>query len=324
MSRHFFSWGVVVLTMGAGCAQFQEVKQDMLSTSRNRHLAKVAWQSVADQFAGQPYVEHFERGFLEGYFDVAQGGDGCVPAFPPRRYWSVYYQSPQGQQMILAWFAGYAEGARVAEQDGVRNFTMIPTSIRDPRENAPIPAVVEPGAAPLPVPAGDTFGQRGYLRRTGVKNSSRTGLSPAASSVPTVARRDSVPATLAPASVTEDASRATRPMLDGRAVSAPAVLAAGRLASPAVRPTVDETPPLQVPQRSPLMVPNPASTYRRVESTPVDARPMVIPPPPAINGKKGLVRRQALPFAAAQPVMEEAAPAGTTATTDSKQGDLVR
>lgn len=60
--------------------------------------------------------------------DVADGGTGCVPTFPPREYWGWKYQSCVGQERVAAWFAGYPHGARAAEEDGIGNYYQIQTS----------------------------------------------------------------------------------------------------------------------------------------------------------------------------------------------------
>jgi hypothetical protein len=59
---------------------------------------------------------------------VADGGDGCTPAFPPREYWGWKYQSHEGQARVAAWFSGFPHGARAAEEDGIGNWYQIQTS----------------------------------------------------------------------------------------------------------------------------------------------------------------------------------------------------
>ena len=87
-----------------------------------------AWHSRKHCFVDQKYLKDFKRGFLAGYVQVADSGDGCTPAFPPAEYWNWPYQSAEGQARIAAWFAGFPHGAQAAEQDGVGNWSQIPTS----------------------------------------------------------------------------------------------------------------------------------------------------------------------------------------------------
>lgn len=63
------------------------------------------------------FENHFERGFVEGYSDVSQGGDGYVPAMPPRAYWGSEYQTDDGAQCVDTWFDGYPAGAAAAQRD---------------------------------------------------------------------------------------------------------------------------------------------------------------------------------------------------------------
>lgn len=95
---------------------------------RQKCMATKAWHSSKHCYANQKYLKDFARGFKAGYMDVAAGGNGCTPAFPPREYWGWKYQSHEGQARVAAWFAGYPNGAMAAEKEGVGNWTQIQTS----------------------------------------------------------------------------------------------------------------------------------------------------------------------------------------------------
>jgi len=62
------------------------------------------------------------------HVDVADGGTGCVPSFPPREYWGWRYQSCEGQAKVSAWFSGFPHGVRAAEEDGIGNYYQMQTS----------------------------------------------------------------------------------------------------------------------------------------------------------------------------------------------------
>lgn len=136
----------LAVCLGAtGCAEFQELKIDY----RNRYLAKEAWESLQETYDCMNYEKDFGRGFRQGYYEVAMGGNGCPPVLPPRRYWSVRYMSMEGRARTEAWFAGFRYGALVAEQDGVGIFMQLPTSVptEESREKTPTPPLstdVEP------------------------------------------------------------------------------------------------------------------------------------------------------------------------------------
>lgn len=96
--------------------------EDFVSGWRNNVWAKRAYNARRDMMDPGPYEREFRRGFIAGYSNVAQGGQGCTPSLPPRYYWSWRYQSAEGQVKVQAWFAGYPLGARAAEEDGVGNY----------------------------------------------------------------------------------------------------------------------------------------------------------------------------------------------------------
>ena len=64
----------------------------------------------------------YKRGFVAGYQAVCDGGDGEIPAVPPRRYWGSRYLSPEGQSKSPAWFEGYPAGVRAAQSDGIDSY----------------------------------------------------------------------------------------------------------------------------------------------------------------------------------------------------------
>ena len=96
--------------------------------NRANSLSMKAWHSNKHCFVDQKYIKDFKRGFRAGYLAVADGGDGCTPAFPPREYWNWRYQSAEGQARVAAWFAGFPHGAQAADQEGVGSWHQIQTS----------------------------------------------------------------------------------------------------------------------------------------------------------------------------------------------------
>ncbi len=62
------------------------------------------------------FREHFRKGFIEGYCNVCNGGDGYSPAMPPRDYWGYEYQSAEGAECVSAWFDGFPEGVAAARK----------------------------------------------------------------------------------------------------------------------------------------------------------------------------------------------------------------
>ena len=75
------------------------------------------WLQCRDQ-CGCERTCDYRRGFIQGYCDVALGGDGCLPVMPPRRYWGWCYQNQRGQECVAAWYEGYPVGCSAATQVG--------------------------------------------------------------------------------------------------------------------------------------------------------------------------------------------------------------
>ncbi len=95
---------------------------------RNRALAEKAWHCQKHQFCNQQHSKEFKDGFMDGFMEVAGGGNGCVPAIAPKQYWGWRYQSAQGQGAVNSWFEGYPMGVRAAEQAGVGNWGQVSTA----------------------------------------------------------------------------------------------------------------------------------------------------------------------------------------------------
>ncbi len=105
----------------------QECVDKFMIGYRNSAMAAKAWHREKHCFQGKcrGNLRDFEAGFLQGYMDVAAGGDGCVPAIAPEKYWGWRYQSDKGQAGVNAWYEGYPMGVRAAEKDGVGNWGQI-------------------------------------------------------------------------------------------------------------------------------------------------------------------------------------------------------
>ncbi len=118
----------------AGCTamtnswQYNGYWNQTMMGQRNKTSATKAWHCRKHHFCNEKYLREFSQGFKAGYMDVADGGTGCNPAFPPREYWGWKYQSCEGQARVAAWYAGFPHGARAAEEDGIGNWTQIQTS----------------------------------------------------------------------------------------------------------------------------------------------------------------------------------------------------
>ena len=125
----------ILLTTTTGCTGLHHwhrelsgcVSNHMVDYS-NRALAERAWIKRKELYCDFQYQQEFKDGFIAGYLDVADGGDGCTPTIAPQKYWGWAYQTPHGQAAVRAFFQGFPFGAKAAEEDGVGFWTAIPTS----------------------------------------------------------------------------------------------------------------------------------------------------------------------------------------------------
>jgi hypothetical protein len=111
---------IVMLSTFTGCADLigysgpRPIDQ-LFIKYRDRVWARRAYNC---QFRDQPraYSEDFERGYVDGFCSVCGGGDGYIPAMPPKDYWAYQFQSPEGAECVNAYFEGYPLGAAAAKK----------------------------------------------------------------------------------------------------------------------------------------------------------------------------------------------------------------
>lgn len=119
-----------------------ECIDDFMIAYRNKAMAEKAWHCRKDRFCNQCFEKEFKDGFLAGYAAVAEGGYACTPAVAPSQYWGWKYQSASGQGAVNAWFQGFPEGARAAEEDGIGNWRQVGYS-------GPVPPAGTPAGQPM-------------------------------------------------------------------------------------------------------------------------------------------------------------------------------
>lgn len=86
---------------------------DCRTASTARHVARRDLKQLVKQTDCRPSRD-FAHGFEQAYVDVALGGSGDVPAYPPQQYWELWQRTPQGHARAQHWFEGYAAGAEQA------------------------------------------------------------------------------------------------------------------------------------------------------------------------------------------------------------------
>ncbi len=122
------SSGCTVFNSVGDSFRYNSVWNDAATKMRHRNLSSKSWHQRKHQFCNEACLDDFCAGYRQGFEDVAGGGSGCTPNFPPRDYWGWQHQSAEGQKKVSAWFAGYPHGARAAEEAGVGSWSQIQMS----------------------------------------------------------------------------------------------------------------------------------------------------------------------------------------------------
>jgi hypothetical protein len=108
--------------------EYHEIADECLSTAKYRHLA----QADLDQYAASNpecrLSQDFAAGFIDGFVDYVNEGPGGTPTIPPRCYWKVFHENPEGHDAALDWLHGFRAGAVAAEQSGYREFAIVPVA----------------------------------------------------------------------------------------------------------------------------------------------------------------------------------------------------
>jgi hypothetical protein len=114
------------------------------SCSRNHARAAAAWNAYQCQNVGC-YSDDFAWGFKRGFTDyLDNGGTGQPPPLPPRHYWKLKYQTPEGYHAIQEWFSGFQQGVEVAKASGYREYRVMPVT------SPPYSAVIKSEVVALP------------------------------------------------------------------------------------------------------------------------------------------------------------------------------
>jgi hypothetical protein len=107
-------------------------------------LANSAWKTYQGEHPDCAGSADYAKGFKRGYADYLEYGDCSCRAMPPRRYWNIRYETPEGRASTVAWLDGFRAGAAAARASGYRELIVVPVG----KSNLP-----PGGAPPIPPPA---------------------------------------------------------------------------------------------------------------------------------------------------------------------------
>ena len=83
MRKYVAITSTLLLTLTSGC--LYELRDEFAETRigwGNKFAASSAWSNSKGLCTGLSCPHSFKEGFMSGYTDVANGGNGCPPAFP--------------------------------------------------------------------------------------------------------------------------------------------------------------------------------------------------------------------------------------------------
>jgi hypothetical protein len=132
-----------------------DARDDLLMECRFSRMAEEAWQKVVADDPSPQYSYHYACGFKSGFVDYLDaGGTGDPPAAPPWIYRTAAFETPEGQQDVRDWFAGFRHGAAAAKASGYREAAVVlPIALPPYQPYGRLPAAAGP-PAPIPAAAG--------------------------------------------------------------------------------------------------------------------------------------------------------------------------
>jgi hypothetical protein len=96
----------------AGCASFNDARYEHTQKAR----ARAAWRCVPDRVKQHCYPKDYEKGWKDGFYDVATGGKGCPPVVAPHEYWRPEQILEDCDNRRHAYYDGFQDGAASASR----------------------------------------------------------------------------------------------------------------------------------------------------------------------------------------------------------------
>jgi hypothetical protein len=114
---------VAVWVTSSGCVTLRNCQ----SWCANKWTAHSAYKDCACPPECISSERDYRKGWKDGYYEVATGGEGCLPPLPPECYWTPRYECDQGRAAIQTWYRGYQDGAHAAISHGVQQYNFLPS-----------------------------------------------------------------------------------------------------------------------------------------------------------------------------------------------------
>jgi hypothetical protein len=130
-------------------AQVTVCKNEIQEEKRNEIVAREVWETCFDATL---HSKDYACGFQAGFVDFLVSGLPNDWTYPPRRYWSVRYETPEGAQAVSDWLTGFHDGNVAAQASGYRRWVVFPPPSPQIREVPPLVESLPPVAAPAVLP----------------------------------------------------------------------------------------------------------------------------------------------------------------------------
>lgn len=143
MRKTVFVGLVGLCTFGQGCSMVESGARNLvgepahyptnvengLMCTRDHNLAAEVWRNYQASHPECAASCDFGWGFRQGFADyLYSGGTGQPPPVPPRDYWKIQYQTPEGLHAIEEWYAGFKAGTEAAKATGIRERVVVPVT----------------------------------------------------------------------------------------------------------------------------------------------------------------------------------------------------
>ena len=111
-----------------GCASLTDYKYEHTQRSR----ARSAWRDQGSNCKPNCYGKDYERGWKDGFYDVATGGKGCPPIVAPVSYWKPSQILEDCDRARNTYYSGFQDGVACALRYPQTHFLKLWTSCECP------------------------------------------------------------------------------------------------------------------------------------------------------------------------------------------------
>ncbi len=101
------AWMLVPLL---GCASLTDYKYEQTQRSR----ARSAWRDHGSNCEPNCYGKDYQKGWKDGFYDVATGGKGCPPVVAPVTYWKPSQILEDHDRARNTYYSGFQDGVACA------------------------------------------------------------------------------------------------------------------------------------------------------------------------------------------------------------------